>query len=169
MRTIIRGIDSISEWTGRSVSWLCVFLILVLSYEVTLRYVFNSPTFFASETSTMMGLTIAALGWAYTHRHHGHVRVDVFYTRLSPRGKATIDVLAALFLFFPLIAILIYNSALSALFAFKMGQVLRESFWYPPAWPIKTVMFLGLSLFAFQGMAQFIRDFYLLIRNKPYD
>jgi TRAP-type mannitol/chloroaromatic compound transport system permease small subunit len=169
MRTIIRSIDSISEWTGRSVSWVCVVLVLVLCYEVLMRYVFSSPTSFVHELSGMLGGTIAALGWSYTHRYRGHVRVDVIYTHLSPRGKATIDVLLTLLLFFPLIAILIKNSAESALFAFKMGEVSRLSFWYPPAWPIKTVMFLGLSLFAFQGIAHFIRDFYQLVKDKPYD
>ncbi len=169
MRTIIRSIDSISEWTGRSVSWVCVVLILVLCYEVLMRYVFNSPTFFAHELSTMIGGTIAALGWTYTHRHHGHVRVDVIYTHLTPRGKALIDVILTVLLFFPLLAVLIMNSTESLLFAIKMGEVLRGSFWYPPAWPIKMVMVVGLSLFALQGMAHFIRDSYLLIRNKPYD
>lgn len=169
MRTIIRGIEFITEWTGRSVSWVCVVLVLVLCYEVLMRYVFNSPTSFVHELSTMLGGTIAALGWAYTHRYHGHVRVDVIYTHLSPRGKAFVDVLLTLLLFFPLLAILIKNSAESTLFAIKMGEVLRASFWYPPAWPIKMVMLLGLSLFAFQGMAHFIRDIYRLVKDKPYD
>jgi TRAP-type mannitol/chloroaromatic compound transport system permease small subunit len=134
-----------------------------------MRYVFGSPTFFAHELGGMIGATIAAMGWAYTHRYHGHVRVDVIYTHLPPRGKAFLDVFLTLFLFFPLIGVLMKNSAESALFAVKMGEVLRGSFWYPPAWPIKTVLFLGLSLFALQGLAHFLRDSYLLIRNRPYD
>jgi TRAP-type mannitol/chloroaromatic compound transport system permease small subunit len=41
--------------------------------------------------------------------------------------------------------------------------------WYPPAGPLRTIVLLGLALFALQGFAQFIRDLYLLIRGKPYD
>jgi TRAP-type mannitol/chloroaromatic compound transport system permease small subunit len=167
MRIIVRATDSISEWTGKIVRWACVALVLALCYEVIARYVFNAPTIWAHETSCMLGGTIVALGWAYTHRHHGHVRVDVLYTHLSPRGKAIIDVFCALFLLFPLLAILIYTAADFMWVAWLKGEVLIESYWYPPSGPIRTVMLLGLSLFALQGAAQFIRDFYLLIRNKP--
>jgi len=114
----------------------------------------------------MLGGTIVALGWAYTHRHHGHVRVDVFYARMSPKGKAITDVLCAFFLLFPLLAILIYTAADFMWIAWLKSEVLIESYWYPPAGPIRTGMFLGLCLFALQGIAQFIRDLYLLIRNK---
>jgi len=166
MKKIVRVIDSVSEWTGKTVRWACVALVLVLCYEVTARYVFTAPTIWAHETSCMLGGTIVALGWAYTHRHHGHVRVDVFYARMSPKGKAITDVLCAFFLLFPLLAILIYTAADFMWIAWLKSEVLIESYWYPPAGPIRTGMFLGLCLFALQGIAQFIRDLYLLIRNK---
>lgn len=169
MRVLIRVIDSISEWTGKAVSWVCVLLVLVLSYEVVMRYGFNNPTFFAHELSTLLGGTIAVLSWAYTHRHNGHVRVDVIYARLSPRGQAIVDVLGSLLFFFPLIIVLVYNAWISMWFAWEMGEVMIGSFWYPPAGPIKTVMVVGLSLFAFQNIAQFIRNFYMLTRGKLYD
>ena len=167
MRTIVRVIDSINEWTGKTIRWACVVLVLVLCYEVTVRYVFNAPTIWAHQTSCMLGGTIVALGWAYTHLHHGHVRVDVFYAHLSPRGKAIVDVLCASFLLFPLLAILIYTAAEFMMVAWLRGEVLIESYWYPPSGPIRTVMLLGLCLFALQGVAQFIRDLSLLVRNKP--
>ncbi len=103
MRSIIRVIDSISEWTGKTVRWVCLVLVVVVVYEVTARFVFNAPTLWAFETICMLLCTIGALGWAYTHRHHGHVRVDVLYTLLSPRGRAIIDVGGYLIFFFPLL------------------------------------------------------------------
>jgi len=101
MRTVVRVFDSISEHTGKVVLWAAIALVLVLCYEVTMRYVFDAPTNWVMETAMMLGGTIAALGWAYTHRHHGHVRVDVIYTHLSPRGKAIIDVVCSLVFLFP--------------------------------------------------------------------
>lgn len=167
MRTIARVIDSISEQTGNAVRWASVALVLVLVYEVTARYVFTAPTIWAHQTSCMLGSTFAALGWAYVHRHHGHVRIDVFYMHLSLRGKAIIDVLCAFFLFFPLLFILIYTAADFMWVAWIESEVLIESYWYPPSGPIRTVTLLALSLFALQGVSQFIRDLYFVIRNKP--
>jgi len=117
----------------------------------------------------MLGVTIVILGAAYTHRHHGHVRVDVFYTRFPPKWKTIIDIVFALLLFFPLLITLTYAAASGMRHSWAAGEVLIGTIWYPPAGPIRTVMFLGLFLLALQGVAQFIRDLYLLIRNKPYD
>jgi TRAP-type mannitol/chloroaromatic compound transport system permease small subunit len=114
----------------------------------------------------MIGGTIAAMGWSYTHRHGGHIRMDVLYSHLSPRGQAILDVALSLLFFFPLILALAYISWNMMWLAWEMGEVLVRSNWFPPTGPIRTVLFLGLSLFALQGVAQFIRDLYKLIRNK---
>lgn len=169
MRTIVRVIESVSEWTGRVIRWACLALVLVLAYETTARYVFNAPTLWAYEISTMLGVTIAVLGWAYVYRHHGHVRVDVFYTHLSPRGKAIIDVVFSLIFLFPLFIVFTYASTMRLWFSWSIGEKLIESGWLIPAAPIRAVMVLGLSLFVFQGVAQFIRDLYLLVKGEPYD
>jgi len=165
MRTAVRVIDSISEYTGMIIRWVCLALVLVLCFEVTSRYFFDAPTAWASDTSSMMGGAIAALGWAYTHRHGGHVRVDVFYSHLSPRGQAILDVTLSLLFFFPLLIALVYVSWDKMWFSWEMGEVLNRSNWYPITGPIRTVVVLGLSLFALQGVAQFIRDLYRLTRN----
>jgi TRAP-type mannitol/chloroaromatic compound transport system permease small subunit len=166
MRTVVRVIDSISEYTGMAVRWVCLALVLVLCFEVTSRYFFDTPTSWVSDTSSMMGGAIAALGWAYTHRHGGHVRVDVFYSHLSPRGQAILDVTLSLLFFFPLLIALAYVSWNKMWFSWAMGEVLNRSNWYPITGPIRTVVVLGLSLFALQGVAQFIRDLYRLARNQ---
>ncbi|KPK19747.1 MAG: hypothetical protein AMJ70_08580 [Dehalococcoidia bacterium SG8_51_3] len=167
MRAIVRVIESISEWTGNAVRWACVALVLVLVYEVMMRYAFTAPTIWAHQTSCMLGSTFAAMGWAYVHRHRGHVRIDIFYARLSPRGKAVVDVLCAFFLLFPLLLVLIYTATEFMWTAWIEKEVLIESYWYPPSGPIRTITVLALCLFMLQGVAQFIRDLYFVIRNKP--
>ena len=166
MRNIVRVIDNISEYTGMVVRWACLALVLVLCFEVSARYVFNAPTMWSFETASMLGGTIAVMGWSYTHKHGGHVRVDVFYTHLSPRGKAILDIALALLFFFPLLFSLTYVAWDRMWFAWEMGEVMARSNWYPITGPIRTVVVLGLSLFALQGVAQFLRDLYRLTRNK---
>lgn len=169
MRAILRVIDSVSDWTGRSARWLTAVLVLVISYDVAMRYLFDAPTMWAYETAIMLGATVYAFAWSYVHRHRSHVRVDVLYLRLPPRGRAVIDVMGNLFLFFPLIFVLINISIIWAWRAWVINEKSVETYWYPPVAPVRTLVALGLVLFALQGLAQFIRDFYLLVRNKPYD
>jgi len=101
--------------------------------------------------------------------HKNHVRIDVFYGRLSPRGKAVIDVIGTLVAFFPLIILFVYVCAIRAWDSYVTNEVSWQSYWYPVLWPYRTLVTLGFILLLLQGSAQFFRDFYLLVRNKPYD
>ena len=78
-RKLVSGINILSEGTGQFVKFLVMALVMVLFIEVTARYVFDSPTVWALETSKMLLGTIGTLGWGYTHKLGGHVRVDVVY------------------------------------------------------------------------------------------
>lgn len=166
MRSLLLVIDSISEHTGKTIRWACLALVMVMTYEVIVRYVFNKPTMWTADVASTLGATIVTLGWAYTHKYHKHVRVDVIYSHLSTRAKAIIDVVGALLIFFPLVITLTYISGVHMWFSWSIGEKLTATYWYPPAGPIRTVVFLGLILFILQGVAHFIRDLYLLIKDK---
>jgi TRAP-type mannitol/chloroaromatic compound transport system permease small subunit len=169
MKRLLKAIDSISEWGGRTTRWLAVALVLVMTFEVVMRYAFDSPTSWAFETSIMLGATVYVIGWAYAQLHHKHIRVDVFYVRFSPRVRALIDVLGMLFLAFPILAIMIINSVNYAAIAWAQKERLDLSMWYPPAGPLRTVIALGFILLTLQCLAQFARDIYILVRSKPND
>jgi len=169
MNSVLHLIDSISEHTGKVFKWVTAILVLALVYEVTARYVFDAPTIWAHQLSTMLGATISAMGWAYTHRYQGHVRVDVFYGRLPRRQQALIDVVCALVFFFPLVLLLAYQSWAQMVYSWQMGEVLTQTYWYPPAGPIRTVVFVGLVLFGLQGIAQFVRDARVLLKGATVD
>ncbi len=145
--------------------WGCLALVLALSFEVLMRYVFDRPTIWAHETSMMLGVFVVTIGWSWVHLNHGHVRVDVFYTRLSPRGKAMTDIACFLVFFLPLLLVLIYAAAQTAWDAYVFKEVLMTSFWYPPALPIRLVMLVGLCLFLLQGTAEFVRDVYTVTKG----
>jgi TRAP-type mannitol/chloroaromatic compound transport system permease small subunit len=169
MKAILRAIDSASEWTGKSVRWLALALVLVMANETIMRYAFNQPTVWGFETAIMMGASLYALSAAYAHWRHVHIRIDVFYSRLSVRKRAVIDVLGTVFLCFPLMVVLVSASVSNAWAAWVGHETLKLTFWYPPAGPLRTAVALGFILLSLQVVAQFFRDAYLLVRNRPYD
>ena len=117
MQKALRVIDRASEWTGKCASFLVVVLILAIGYDVALRYLFAKPTFWAFEVTYMVYGAYAMLGAAYCHYHKGHVRMDLIYSRLSPKRKATVDMICYLFLFFPLFFVLVYKCGGHAIWA----------------------------------------------------
>jgi TRAP-type mannitol/chloroaromatic compound transport system permease small subunit len=137
--------------------------------EVVLRYVFNHPTTQGPVLATMTGAALYALSLGYILLHHGHVRIDILYGRLSPRRKAVLDVVLTLLFFFPVIGLLTYAGGEWMSFAWRTGERSGQTYWYPLLGPVRTAVFAGLALFLLQGIAQFVRDLHFAIRNRPYD
>jgi len=169
MRKTLKIIDSVNEWVGRQMKWLVFALIIIICSEVISRYVFNRPTIQLPVIVTMTGAALYALSFGYILLHHGHVRVDIFYTRLSQRRKAVLDVILTVLFFFPVIGLLTYAAGEWMWFAWASGERSMQTYWYPLLGPVRTAVFVGLGLFFFQGVAQFVRDLHLAIRSKPYD
>jgi len=158
MKKILNFIESVSRWSGLICRWAVLALVLALCYEVIARYVFDRPTIWAHEMSMMLGVFIVCIGWSYVHLNHGHVRVDVFYSRMSPRAKAITDIACFLVFFLPLLIVLIYGAGKMAWEAYVFEEVLMQSYWYPPALPIRLVVVIGLCTFLLQGLVDFTRD-----------
>ncbi len=169
MRKILKFIDYLSDLSGRSVRWLAMLLVLLMTMEVTMRYGFNHPTMWAYESSLQIGCAMYALAFCYAQRHDAHVRVDVFYSHLSPRGKAMVDVICGIAMFLPVIVFLVSASWAWTLKSWKIQEKMVETYWYPPYYPLRTVVALGWTMLGLQGLAGIIRSFYTVIRNKPYD
>ena len=169
MKKILKVIDSVSLWSGMICRWAVLALVLVLCFEVVMRYAFNRPTIWAHEMSMMLGVFLVCIGWSYVHLRHGHVRVDVFYARMSHKGRAITDIACFLVFFLPLLLVLIYAALKMSWEAYVFNEVLMTSFWYPPALPIRLVVVVGLATFLLQGFADFARDIHRVVKGADID
>jgi len=158
-------IAKINDWQAQIFGWLTVACTLVMTYESIARYVFNAPTLWGYSTVVMMGAAMYFFGFAYVHKLNGHIRVDIFYNRLSERGKALLDVVCAIFLFFPLIVALTYGAFYMAIESWVTREINTESAWFHPMGPIRSICAIGLLLFLLQGISQFIDDLRKVIRG----
>ena len=167
MRKIIKAINKISDFSLHLLMWLPWILTIIIVWEVTLRYIFNFPTIWAHELSSMVFGAMVILSGAYTLRHHGHVNMDLFYSAMSKRGKALMDIITfPLFLIF-LIALL-WHGWEFAIRSYAGGEV-SISDWRPLLWPIKIVLPIGVFLLLLQGLANFISNCYIFITGKGVD
>lgn len=158
LKKICDGIGVVSEWSGRVVMFLVVVLIVSIAYDVFARYLFNSPTVWSYTLSYMLGTSIIAIGLPYVYYHNANVRVDVIYCKLPPRGRLILDVVLTIFLFFPMVFLLIKVFGEDLWQAYLCGEVATDSIWYPILWPFKLVVTLGFVLLFLQGIATFIGD-----------
>lgn len=165
MKKLVQIINFITELSGQIAKFMIMALVFVLFYEVVSRYIFNNPTAWTLPTSIMLMGIFSSCGWAYTYLYDGHVRVDVFYSHLSRRGKAWINVIMSIFFLFPMCIILISAGIKWAIFSWKIGEKMIESSWLPPVAPFKTILILCFSIFTLQSISRFIQDVYFLIRK----
>jgi len=159
-----RAIDATSEGVGKGISFLVIPMVLVLVYEVVMRYAFNNPTVFAHETSLFLYGTTGMLAGAWVLRRGGHVRMDAIYGRLPLRARAIID-LAMAPLFFLLVVVVLWTGWDMAYFSVKV-QEHTQTPWGPPYYPLKLAIPLSAFLILFQGLAKFIRDSFLSCRKE---
>ena len=86
--------------------------------------------------------------------------------RFSQRGRALIDVIGYLVIFFPIMAILVVSSYDMAKDAYMIKEVSQFTPWQPILWPFKSVICVGFSLLILQGVAEFIRSVVTLVRGE---
>jgi TRAP-type mannitol/chloroaromatic compound transport system permease small subunit len=166
IKKIVQRIDSISEWSGRIFSWISLPLVLFMSYDVIMRYLFQAPTKWAYEMTWMLYGALFILGGAYGLKHKLHVRVDILYNRWSPQTRAIFDLMVYILIFFPVFYILIGHSIIYAYYSWEVWETSYISYWQPPVYPIKTVMVVGFVLFALQGVAEFLRLAVLVFKGE---
>ena len=154
---LLLTVDGISEWIGKAVSWLCLVMIGVLLFEVTSRYLLNSPTEWAHESTTMLYGTFCIIAGVYTHLHNGHVRSEVVYQLFSPRGRAFLDVITGVLglIIFGVLFFVVLDFALES---WKIKELSSKSTWAPPIYPFKSVLPIAAFLIWVQSLAHLIRD-----------
>lgn len=153
-----KGIGSVSEWSGKAIMLAVPVLVLSISYDVFMRYVFNAPTDWSFCLSYMLGGAIVAIALPYVFYHDANVRIDIIYSRLRRKRKLAIDMFCALVFFFPTLFALVTVFGKDAWYSYLIKEVAMESTWYPLLWPFKFGVILGIALLGLQGIATFVRD-----------
>lgn len=130
------------------------FLMLVISYEVVMRYVLVMPTKWAFEMSGFLAATVVFSSVAYILTKGGHVRVTVLVARLPEKWQYLFYVVTT-FLSFVYCGIWFWFSLQASWASYEKG-VMSASAWAPPLYPIKFLITFGVALFALTCLRQVI-------------
>lgn len=157
MRKILERYISFSnrivEWTGRKISWLTVILVLVICYDVIMRYLFNSSSVAIYEIEWHIFALIFLLGAAYALKHDRHVRVDVFYSGFPEKTKAWINLVGTLVLLLPLCWMLIVEGIDFVAHSFQLSESSPDPGGLPARYLIKAAIPVGFILLLIQAVS----------------
>ena len=162
----VRGVDVTNRVIGRLAMYLFFVMGAILLYSTLSRVLFGVPVNWVLEMSQFLLSAYYLLGGAYVLQLGGHVRMDLFYDRLSARKRAVTDAFTILFVIFYLV-VLLAGGISSTNYAIKYNQV-NYSAWSPVLWPVKVVMTIGVFLMLLQCVATFFRDLAIAL-GKPIE
>ena len=151
-------LDRFSEQTGRLLAWLSLFMVIVTFLVVVLRYALDLGWIAMQESVTYMHATLFMLGAAYTLRRNGHVRVDIFYQKMSRRGRAWVDLMGTLLLLAP---VCIFIAWIGWEYVYESWHVLegsREAGGIPGVFLLKSLILLMPVLVLLQGFSGVLRN-----------
>lgn len=164
--TLSRLIDEANRRISQIACWLVLISCLVSAGNALVRYGINYSSNAWLEIQWYMFAAMFMLGASYTLAKNEHVRVDIFYARLSTRGQIWVDLLGGLLFLLPAAGILtwlswpvFYNVWVSGEMSSSAGGLIR--------WPVKIFLPLGFGLLMLQGISEVIKRVAMLTGHMP--
>ena len=162
LEKLARGIDQINLRIGQGVAWLSLAMVLLTTVDVIMRYVFHTGAVFVQELEWHLFGLLFLLAAGYALLTDAHVRVDIFYAKLSRRGKAWVDLLGTLLLLLPVCALVIWSSHkfIANSWGFREGS--PDPGGLPARYLIKSVIPVAFLLLAVQGISEALKNLLVL-------
>ena len=151
-------IEALGDRLGRWISWLTLAMVLITLTVALLRYLFNTGWIALQESVVFLHGTVFMLGIAYTLQQDRHVRVDIFYRRWGPRGRAWVDLLGVVLLLVPSCMFLLWISWDYVAASWQRLEGSREAGGLPGVFLLKTLIPLTALLVLLQGLANLLRS-----------
>jgi TRAP-type mannitol/chloroaromatic compound transport system permease small subunit len=157
VRTLIRSCEAVSGVCGHVAAALVLVLMALMVFEVVMRYVFDAPTTWSYDLTTMIMGASFVLSIAYTLAADSHVRVDILHPLLPARARPLIDLIGFGLVMLPLAAWLSWELWDYFRGAFVTQERSGTSAWNPVVWPFRAVMFVGAVAWTIQLVAEVLK------------
>ncbi|MGL1889111.1 MAG: TRAP transporter small permease subunit [Reichenbachiella sp.] len=164
MEIIINKIEHFIESVGKLVSWLSLFLVILIGIDVALRYLFNWNSSANQELEWHLFATLFLLGTAYTLKHDKHVRVDLFYANFSEKNKARVNLVGTLIFLMPFCLVLVITSIPFVIDAWSISESSPEPGGLPYRYIIKSTIPIAGTLLFIQSIAVALKNLSIILK-----
>lgn len=153
-------LEQFSECTGKLVSWLVLVMVLLVSYDVAMRYFFQSGSVALQEMEWHLFSLIFLIGASYTLKHDDHVRLDLFYKSkfMDDRRRAWVDLFGSIFLLIPFCILIISTAWPFVVQSYIHLEGSPDPGGLPYRWILKASIPLGFTFLLLQGIADIVKN-----------
>ncbi len=138
-----RLLDRLTLWLAWLAGLALIFMVVIISVGVVLRYVFGTPLLGLNEINQLTAVVLVMAALPYCTIKNGHVGVDVFDNAIGPWGRFIGDVVSRLLSGFVL-SVLVWRAGLKALDAWEYEDA--TNMLDLPIWPFYAVLSIGAAL-----------------------
>jgi TRAP-type mannitol/chloroaromatic compound transport system permease small subunit len=168
IKRLCRWIDALNALVGKGVSWITLLVVVVVFVDVVMRYAFNTSFVFTQELEWHLFGFIFLMGAGYTLLRDGHVRVDIFYQRLTPRGQAWVNLLGVLLMLLPGCYLVVVTGFGFAKTAWLTLEGSPDPGGIPYRFLLKSCIPIGFGLMALQGVSLGLKSL-MVLRGIPVE
>jgi TRAP-type mannitol/chloroaromatic compound transport system permease small subunit len=168
LKQLCRGIDALNTWVGRFVAWTTALVVVVVFTDVVMRYAFKTSFVFMQEMEWHLFGFIFLMGAGQTLLKDGHVRVDIFYQRMSPKSQAWINLLGVILCLIPGCYLIISTSLNFVQASFSVMEGSPDPGGIPLRWILKACIPAGFVLILIQGISMGIKSLFIILGDKEY-
>jgi len=158
-------IDALNEKVGKSIAWAVLATALITFLVVILRKGFAWGSIAMQESALYFHALVFMAGAAYTLKHNGHVKVDIFYQDFSAKGRAWVNLLGTVTLLLPFSLFIVWISAEYVLTSWQQLEGSREAGGLPLVFILKSFIPLMAILLTLQAIATILRALSTLSNN----
>ncbi len=150
----MKWIDRTITASGVIAATALVFLVLLVAYDATARYLFSSGSIALQELEWHLFDLLIMFGIAYTLKLNAHVRVDIFYERFSVRHRAAVDLAAQLLFVLPLSLLIVYVGFEFVALSFSQMEGSSNPGGLPYRFIVKSLMPVAFVLVILQSLKE---------------
>lgn len=155
---VSQKISAFNEAIGKAVSWLVLLMVVMIVYDVGMRYIFHIGSVMLQELEWHFFDIVFLLGAAYTFKENGHVGIDIVYNSraVSDKTRHWINIIGTVLFLLPFSLLVIHSSLPFVEFAFKINEGSSEPGGLPFRFLIKAMIPLAFILLILQGICYVI-------------
>jgi TRAP-type mannitol/chloroaromatic compound transport system permease small subunit len=166
MIQFIKITNQLNEWMGKAANWVATFLVLLICLDVSMRYIFKFSSVAVYELEWHLFSIIFLFGAGYTLKKDKHVRVDIFYAKMSPQKKAIVNLLGYLLFLIPFCIIIMKGCIPYIKVSYLMHEKSTDPGGLPMRYVSKSLIMIGFFFLLMQGIAQTFQSILYLMGKK---
>ena len=154
MKKVISKIDSLTENIGKLAALVLLALAALIVYDAVVRYLFSSGSLMLQELEWHLFDVVILFSVAYTLKYNQHVRVDIFYQKMSKKQQKLVGQVGIILMVLPFSLLMVYVGLDFVQISFAQMDGSPNAGGLPFRFLVKSLILLGFSFLTLQAISE---------------